>query len=315
MSAFIPHVIFHLITRLVGITCCGINISSFCLGVEWSVPKYCMWPPALLTFSSAIGMMLLSGIASPASDWLQFSLAIALPQIICLPIYFYIPESPRWLMTNKRFSKMMNTEREAKRTVKVWIYHELPDLDLGDIWIYLVENTSPYTASQMKAYKSTDSYKHFISGSVNNPIFWQLDRKSELFRSKPISSLNNIKYFSTNPCWFNTRSHKETQCRQSILASALTYCRISYIVGSGIAECPLILMPFLLSRFGSRPFSIVSLLSCLKYAKKHSGDSVAMWQKVLWTDKTKMKHFGLNAKRYVWHKHNTAHHQRTPPLL
>ncbi|MGH0152085.1 UNVERIFIED_CONTAM: hypothetical protein FKN15_024251 [Acipenser sinensis] len=115
MSAFIPHVIFHLIARLiVGITCCGINISSFSLGVEWSVPKYRMWPPALLSFASAIGMMLFAGIASLASDWLQFSLAISVPQIVCLPIYFYIPESPRWLMTNKRFSKIDEYRKRSK---------------------------------------------------------------------------------------------------------------------------------------------------------------------------------------------------------
>ena len=35
-----------------------------------------------------------------------------------------------------------------------------------------------------------------------------------------------------------------------------------------------------------------------------------MWQKVLWSDETKMELFGLNAKRYVWHKPNTAHHSK-----
>ena len=33
-----------------------------------------------------------------------------------------------------------------------------------------------------------------------------------------------------------------------------------------------------------------------------------MWQNVLWSDETKMELFGLNAKRYVWGKPNTAHH-------
>ena len=35
-----------------------------------------------------------------------------------------------------------------------------------------------------------------------------------------------------------------------------------------------------------------------------------MWKNVLWSDKTKMGPFGLNAKRYVWHKPNTAHHPK-----
>ena len=58
------------------------------------------------------------------------------------------------------------------------------------------------------------------------------------------------------------------------------------------------------------------LESCLRYAKIHSGDSEAMWQKVLWSDKTKMEHFGQNAKRYSWCKPNTAHHPKnTIPTL
>ncbi|MBN3274470.1 TCB1 transposase, partial [Polyodon spathula] len=58
------------------------------------------------------------------------------------------------------------------------------------------------------------------------------------------------------------------------------------------------------------------LESCLKYAKKHSRDSVAMWQKVLWSDETKMELFGLNAKRYVWHKPNTLHYpENTIPTV
>ena len=35
-----------------------------------------------------------------------------------------------------------------------------------------------------------------------------------------------------------------------------------------------------------------------------------MWQKVLWSDETKMELFGLNAKRYIWRKPNTTHHQK-----
>ncbi|KAF7648803.1 hypothetical protein LDENG_00151460, partial [Lucifuga dentata] len=31
-------------------------------------------------------------------------------------------------------------------------------------------------------------------------------------------------------------------------------------------------------------------------------------QRVLWSNKTKIELFGINAKRYVWRKPNTAHH-------
>ncbi|CAB1422919.1 unnamed protein product [Pleuronectes platessa] len=41
-----------------------------------------------------------------------------------------------------------------------------------------------------------------------------------------------------------------------------------------------------------------------------------MWKKVLWSDETKIELFGLNAKRYVWRKPNTAHHpEHTIPTV
>ena len=52
------------------------------------------------------------------------------------------------------------------------------------------------------------------------------------------------------------------------------------------------------------------LASHLRYAKKHSGDSEAMWQKVLWSDETKMEFVNRNAKRYIWCKPNAAHHPK-----
>src|SRR4029434_4861391 len=42
----------------------------------------------------------------------------------------------------------------------------LPELQCGDIYIYLIENPSPYTSQKLKAYKSTDSYLIFRSGWV-----------------------------------------------------------------------------------------------------------------------------------------------------
>ena len=54
----------------------------------------------------------------------------------------------------------------------------LPDLDFGDIWIYLVNNPSPYTAEEMKSYKATDSHKYAVSGWVNWPIIWTLEKEN-----------------------------------------------------------------------------------------------------------------------------------------
>uniref|UniRef100_A0A8C6TYF3 Transposase n=1 Tax=Neogobius melanostomus TaxID=47308 RepID=A0A8C6TYF3_9GOBI len=45
----------------------------------------------------------------------------------------------------------------------------------------------------------------------------------------------------------------------------------------------------------------------LKFANDHLDDPEESWEKVLWSDETKIELFGPNAKRYVWSKPNTAH--------
>ncbi|MBN3278955.1 TCB1 transposase, partial [Polyodon spathula] len=48
----------------------------------------------------------------------------------------------------------------------------------------------------------------------------------------------------------------------------------------------------------------------LEFARKHESDPAAMWEKVLWSDETKIELFGQNSERYVWRKPNTAHATR-----
>ncbi|KAI4881427.1 hypothetical protein NFI96_001440 [Prochilodus magdalenae] len=47
-------------------------------------------------------------------------------------------------------------------------------------------------------------------------------------------------------------------------------------------------------------------LSRLRYAKAHLEKPALFWNKVLWTDETKIELFGHNKGRYAWRKKNTA---------
>ena len=45
--------------------------------------------------------------------------------------------------------------------------------------------------------------------------------------------------------------------------------------------------------------------ACLEFAKRHLKDSQTMRDKILWSDETKIEHFSLNVKCYVWRKPGT----------
>ena len=47
------------------------------------------------------------------------------------------------------------------------------------------------------------------------------------------------------------------------------------------------------------------MTACLEFAKSHLKDSQTMRNKIIWSDETKIEHFGLNAKHHVWRKLDT----------
>ena len=53
-------------------------------------------------FPWAVAYSVLPGIAYAERDWRNLQLIISVPPVIFLIAYYFIPESPRWLVTKKR---------------------------------------------------------------------------------------------------------------------------------------------------------------------------------------------------------------------
>ena len=48
----------------------------------------------------------------------------------------------------------------------------------------------------------------------------------------------------------------------------------------------------------------------LKFAKEHLDDPEDAWEKVMWSDETKMELFGINSTRCVWRKRNAKYNPK-----
>lgn len=51
-------------------------------------------------------------------------------------------------------------------------------------------------------------------------------------------------------------------------------------------------------------------LSRLRYAKEHLDKPISFWNKILWTDETKIELFGHNKRRYAWRQKNTEFEEK-----
>ncbi|XP_028981195.2 solute carrier family 22 member 13 isoform X2 [Esox lucius] len=258
LPAVLHHAVFFLALRcLAGVSCCCINICSFSLGVEWSLPKHRMWPPALLSFSFSLGMIVMAPLVYLTHTWVQLHLALAIPQIVCLPAFFYIPESPSWLLVKRRTDTLEKYSRhspEDKRFLDLL-------LDTRTEQDVPLDTLTPDSDTH-----TTDSNTHIPEKYTHTP-----DKETHTPKTATPSQEEHT---------LSDLGHMRSPTillRLAImgyigLASALTYYGICMNVGrfgvdvflaqffSGLSETPCLLVPFLLARCGRRPTSMLSLL-------------------------------------------------------
>ena len=48
----------------------------------------------------------------------------------------------------------------------------------------------------------------------------------------------------------------------------------------------------------------------LKFGKEHLDDPEEAWEKVMWSDETKIELFGINSTRRVWRKRNAEYNPK-----
>ncbi|XP_071780963.1 solute carrier family 22 member 13 [Centroberyx gerrardi] len=227
VPAALPQPLLFLALRcLTGICCCCINICSFSLAVEWTPPAARLWPPALLSFCFSLGTMAGAPLAWLSPSMRQLHLSLALPQLVCLPLYISIPESPRWLLL-KRKMDVLDRYRGNSNADKRCL-----DLLLHTAW-----------SDMQKAAKAGEEPSRPADHAPCDII--HLRHPTILLRLSVMSYLNFASALTYYGICLNIGSFGVG------VYSAQFF--------SGLSEAPCLLVPFLLARWGRRPISMLAL--------------------------------------------------------
>ncbi|AWO95516.1 putative solute carrier family 22 member 13-like [Scophthalmus maximus] len=224
VPALLPQPLLFLAVRcLTGVCCCCINVCSFSLAVEWTPPAARLWPPAFLPFCFSVGTMVGAPLAWLSPTWTHLHLSLALPQIVCLPLYLSIPESPQWLLL-KRKTDVLDRYRGNSPADKQCL-----DLLLD--------------SSRSDLQKSTEAQKEEPPGGPAPSDIIHLRHPTvlrRLFIMSYLSSASALTYFGI--------------C-MNIGSFGIGVYSAQFF--SGLSEAPCLLVP--LVRLGRRPISMVAL--------------------------------------------------------
>ena len=98
----------------------GVHVDGDILSINFTtlfLPRVCTWGLTDMgngiQFGGAIGYILLPGVAFLLRDFRLIQVVITAPEILFLIGWFFLPESPRWLLLNGRTSEAEEVIRSA----------------------------------------------------------------------------------------------------------------------------------------------------------------------------------------------------------
>ncbi|XP_061661491.1 solute carrier family 22 member 13-like [Syngnathoides biaculeatus] len=133
--AFSPTVYVYVALKfLCGASVAGILTNAFVIGGEWCESSKFAFCTIVSQSFYAVGLMLLSGLAYLIRNWRVLQLVLYSPLLLVLPVlYWILPESARWLLTQGRKEEAAKEMRRAAKVNGREVSRDLPEKMDGDV--------------------------------------------------------------------------------------------------------------------------------------------------------------------------------------
>ncbi|XP_046582115.1 organic cation transporter protein-like [Haliotis rubra] len=95
-------VVFAVLNFMIGFTGMAMFMLTFVLAMEFVGPSRRTFAGVVVEYFWTVGLFLLTGLAYLIRQWRHLRLALGIPPILFVTYWWFIPESPRWLMSRGR---------------------------------------------------------------------------------------------------------------------------------------------------------------------------------------------------------------------
>ncbi|KAL3882128.1 hypothetical protein ACJMK2_028499 [Sinanodonta woodiana] len=114
---------------LVGASASGIFLTAFVIGMELVGPSKRMWAGFGNQYFFSIGLLVVGGTAYAVRDWKYIELITGCSCALYLPYWWFIPESPRWLLSKGRIEEAEAILHKAAKVNKATLPQKIFDKD------------------------------------------------------------------------------------------------------------------------------------------------------------------------------------------
>ncbi|XP_021362890.1 organic cation transporter protein-like [Mizuhopecten yessoensis] len=116
MSWSSSYTMFAVIMTAIGATTQGIFPVGFVLGLELVGPSKRKYTGIVIEYFFSVGLMILAGVSYLARHWHYINIVCSAPAVLYIFYWWFIPESPRWLINKHRYQ---DADMVIKRMAKV----------------------------------------------------------------------------------------------------------------------------------------------------------------------------------------------------
>jgi len=99
------YTIFTVLRTLNGVTFPALFQIPFILCLEIMGPAYRTFAGMMICLFFAVALMILAGLAYIFNSWFQLALVTSVPFVVLFSYWWFVPESPRWLLSYARVSE------------------------------------------------------------------------------------------------------------------------------------------------------------------------------------------------------------------